>query len=340
MDHDAAYKRLFSHRRMVRSFLDSFVPEPAARLDLSILEPLPAAFLADAGFRRRGDVVWRAGVAGDPSLTALVLFEFQSRPDARMVQRMEVYKALCLDAAARHPWGKDVGRLRLVPVVVYNGARKWTAPLDAPPVWTGAGQAAPRPSYRMVDLDALLEYDPAGADVAGALVGLERARTLGEFRAEAATLARLLSQPGDVAMAQAFSSWIAELMNKCGLRVQSPATTQLLTGGEPMIAETMKRWTQEWWQQGKNEGLQQGRNEGLRQGRNEGLRQGRNEGLQQGLEEQKVLLRQQAERKFGPEAAAAMDRLLEPMADPARLRAVGEAIVDCDAADELLNRVR
>ena len=241
-----------------------------------------------------------------------------------MVQRMEVYKALCLDAATRHPWGKDVGRLRLVPVVVYNGARKWTAPLDAPPVWTGAGQAAPRPSYRMVDLDALLEYDPAGADVAGALVGFERARTLGEFRAEAAALARLLSQPGDVAMAQAFSSWIAELMNKCGLRVQSPATTQLLTGGEPMIAETMKRWTQEWWQQGKNEGL----------------RQGRNEGLQQGLEEQKVLLRQQAERKFGPEAAAAMDRLLERVADPARLRAVGEAIVDCDAADELLNRVR
>ena len=233
-----------------------------------------------------------------------------------MVQRMEVYKALCLDAAIRHPWGKDVGRLRLVPVVVYNGARRWTTPLDAPPVWTGAGQAAPRPSYRMVDLDALLEYDPAGADVAGALVGFERARTLGEFRAEAAALARLLSQPGDVAMAQAFSSWIAELMNKCGLRVQSPATTQLLTGGEPMIAETMKRWTQEWWQQGKNEGLRQG------------------------LEEQKVLLRQQAERKFGPEAAAAMDRLLERVADPARLRAVGEAIVDCDAADELLNRVR
>ena len=192
----------------------------------------------------------------------------------------------------------------------------------------------------MVDLDALLEYDPAGADVAGALVGFERARTLGEFRAEAAALARLLSQPGDVAMAQAFSSWIAELMNKCGLRVQSPATTQLLTGGEPMIAETMKRWTQEWWQQGKNEGLRQGRNEGLRQGRNEGLRQGRNEGLRQGLKEQKVLLRQQAERKFGPEAAAAMDRLLERVADPARLRAVGEAIVDCDAAAELLNRVR
>ena len=237
-----------------------------------------------------------------------------------MVQRMEVYKALCLDAATRHPWGKDVGRLRLVPVVVYNGARRWTAPLDAPPVWTDAGQAAPRPSYRMVDLDALLEYDPAGADVAGALVGFERARTLGEFRAEAAALARLLSQPGDVAMAQAFSSWIAELMNKCGLRVQSPATTQLLTGGEPMIAETMKRWTQEWWQQGKNEGLRQGRNEGL--------------------EEQNVLLQQQAERKFGPEAAAAMDRLLERVADPARLRAVGEAIVDCDAADELLNRVR
>ena len=118
-------------------------PSPAARLDLSILEPLPAAFLADAGFRRRGDVVWRAGVAGDPSLAALVLFEFQSRPDARMVQRMEVYKALCLDAATRHPWGKDVGRLRLVPVVVYNGARKWTAPLDAPPVWDrrGAGRA-------------------------------------------------------------------------------------------------------------------------------------------------------------------------------------------------------
>ena len=117
-----------------------------------------------------------------------------------MVQRMEVYKALCLDAAARHPWGKDVGRLRLVPVVVYNGARKWTAPLDAPPVWTGAGQAAPRPSYRMVDLDALLEYDPAGADVAGALVGLRArpdARRVSRRGGDACAIAVATGRRGD-----------------------------------------------------------------------------------------------------------------------------------------------
>ena len=234
---------------------------------------------------------------------------------------MEVYKALCLDAAARHPWGKDVGRLRLVPVVVYNGARKWTAPLDAPPVWTGAGQAAPRPSYRMVDLDALLEYDPAGADVAGALVGLERARTLGEFRAEAATLARLLSQPGDVAMAQAFSSWIAELMNKCGLRVAEPGDDPTTDGRRADDRRDDEALDARVVAAGQERGLAAGQKRRLGRAESPSSATG---GAQ---------VRTGSGGGHGPVARAQWQT-------PARLRAVGEAIVDCDAADELLNRVR
>ncbi len=229
-----------------------------------------------------------------------------------MVERMEVYKALCLAAAASHPWGRDMDRMGLVPVVVYNGSRRWKASVNAPPAWIGDAETKSRPSYRLVDFGALGEYDLAAADVAGALARLERAKTAAEFQAEAEALTRLLAVPKDAGLRRAFSLWIAALMQERGLRAEQLETTQLLAGGEPMIAETMDRWTQEWFQQGRREGVQ----------------------------EQKALLRQQAERKFGPEAADELARLLEHEADPARMLAVAVLIVDCETGDKFLDRVR
>ncbi len=91
-----------------------------------------------------------------------------------------------------------------------------------------------------------------------------------------------------------------------------------------MIAETMDRWTREWFQQGREEGLK------------EGLKRG----SKQGLKEQKALLRQLTERKFGPGAAEELDRVLEGTTNPERMRAAAVAIVDCETGEELLDRVR
>ena len=65
--HDAAYKTLFSHPRVVGDLLRGFVPEPwTDALDLDSLEKLPADFASDDLRRqRRADAVWRIRFRGE-----------------------------------------------------------------------------------------------------------------------------------------------------------------------------------------------------------------------------------------------------------------------------------
>jgi len=52
------------------------------------------------------------------------------------------------------------------------------------------------------------------------------------------------------------------------------------------------------------------------------------------------LLHQLTVRKFGPETAAEVSRVLAADPDPERIARIAECILDCDAAEELLARVR
>ena len=62
--------------------------------------------------------------------------------------------------------------------------------------------------------------------------------------------------------------------------------------------------------------------------------------LERGLERERRLLVRQVERKFGTEVAEPVARLLAGIGDPDRLQDVGEWIVDCDAGNELLARLK
>ena len=62
---------------------------------------------------------------------------------------------------------------------------------------------------------------------------------------------------------------------------------------------------------------------------------------QQGIEAgQRMLLRLQAARKFGSETTEELARLLARTPDGEQISRVATAIVDCDAADDFLARVR
>lgn len=60
----------------------------------------------------------------------------------------------------------------------------------------------------------------------------------------------------------------------------------------------------------------------------------------QALVESRAMLSRQAERKFGAEAGARLAALLAEVADPERLAAVGDLVIDCADGAELLARVR
>ena len=96
------------------------------------------------------------------------------------------------------------------------------------------------------------------------------------------------------------------------------------------LEERVISWREPW--------IRHGREQGLRQGREQGLRRGVERGLRQGLDEERVLLRRQAEPRFGADTAERLFTLLLRESDPQRLAAVGVAIVRCETGDDLLRR--
>ena len=57
---DSSYRQFFSHPRMFRELLQSFVHEDwVAEVDFSILEPVNAHFVAKRLKKRESDVIWR-----------------------------------------------------------------------------------------------------------------------------------------------------------------------------------------------------------------------------------------------------------------------------------------
>ena len=70
-----------------------------------------------------------------------------------------------------------------------------------------------------------------------------------------------------------------------------------------------------------------------------GLERGREQGLEQGRAEERALLCRLAARKFDAATGERLSAALADVADPARLAAVGDWIIECGTADELLARV-
>ena len=93
--HDAAYKDLFSHPRMVEDLLRGFAARGwSGALDFTTLEKLPADYVSDDLQRRHGDAVWRLRFRGETWAYLLVMVEFQSTDDRYMAVRLLVYTGL------------------------------------------------------------------------------------------------------------------------------------------------------------------------------------------------------------------------------------------------------
>ena len=82
-----------------------------------------------------------------------------------------------------------------------------------------------------------------------------------------------------------------------------------------MLAERAKQWTEQWFAEGRETGLR--------------------EGLEQGRRDMAARL---VRLKFGDAAAARLSPLLDRIADPAVLAEVGDWVIQCVDAADLLAR--
>ena len=251
-----------------------------------------------------------------------------------MAERMQEYAALLRGDLARE------GRLRgpgggpppLLPVVLYNGRRPWTAPLDLGSRGVGLSAALadmqPKFKYALVEVRRFapgalalgLRGDASGVNFALAQFALENASAK-ELPAAMTAIARLLKAEGELGLAESFAMWVEGVLEPM-LGVRLPSLMNMMEE-PPMLAETLDEWAEEKYQQGRVAGMERGMERGHFKGRVEGER---------------ALLIRLAQRRFGADIAEALSKLVGGVDDPDRLAEVGDMVVDCATGRELLDR--
>ena len=127
----------------------------------------------------------------------------------------------------------------------------------------------------------------------------------------------LLGAQPDEELRQAFAAWLRQGLRLAGRLPEGggDALAQLQEM-HTMLEENVREWTREWLEKG------------IAQGRAQGIEQGR------------ALLCRQAARKFDAAAGELLAAALAGVTDPDRLGRVGDWIIECATAPELLAHVR
>ena len=329
---DAAYKNLFSHPRMVEDLLRGFAARGwSERLDFSTLERLSAEFVSDDLRQRRGDGLWRVRFHDDTWLYLVVHLEFQSKVDRYMALRMLVYTGLLYqDLVRREELGPNGELPPVLPVVLYNGASRWTAAEDVAELIAPAGEALARcqPSQRYFLLDERVqgEDDLPRRNLVSALVALENSRSSADLKRALGALYDWLQGPGEREIRSSFREWTERVGAQRIFGTEGEFSVQTSEEMHTMLAERVEEWTREWVEKGREQGIEQG------------IEQGVEQGIEQGLAEERRLLCRLAGRKFGGETAGRLSGLLDGLTAPGLLAEVGDWIIDCDTGEDLLDR--
>ena len=154
-----------------------------------------------------------------------------------------------------------------------------------------------------------------------ALIGREKTRDAAGLREALKALSDLLRKQKDDALTQAFVTWLHQGLRHAGrLPADGEDPLAQLRETQTMLEETVREWTREWLEQG--------------------IAQGMEKGIEQGRNEERALLCRQAARKFDAGAAEGLAAALAGVTDPDRLARVGDWIIECASASDLLARVR
>ena len=317
---DAGYKLLFSAPEVVRDLVLGFIPDAwLAGLDYSTLEKVPASYVTDDLRRRSDDVVWRVK-AGEDWLYLYILIEFQSRVDPFMAVRMLVYVGLLYQDLIRRKEVKPGQTLPpVLPIVLYNGGKTWTAATDLanllPKVPGLVAEYLPQLRYLLIDENHYGEAELAGMrNLVAAIIRFEHP-------ADDRDLLRLIDLlndwlAGQPELRRLFALWIRALLRRRSRNLLVIPQVSDLTELKMTLAEKFDQWAEEY----KRKGLLEGRQIGLQEGRQEGRQEG-----------ETLLLQRQMIRRFGPLPPEVLERIARASVE--EIETWGERVLDATSLE-------
>ncbi|MDP5020541.1 MAG: Rpn family recombination-promoting nuclease/putative transposase, partial [Rickettsiaceae bacterium] len=152
--HDALAKKVLENPVAAREFLEEYLPEEFKDfIDINTLKVEKESYVEDSLKRRLSDVVYSVSTKDQDKAFIYCLCEHQSSSDHWIALRLWQYSLLLLE---KHKKKKD--KLPLVlPLVLYNGKDKYTAPKN---IWELFGnptlaKKAMSEDYRLIDLQSM-----------------------------------------------------------------------------------------------------------------------------------------------------------------------------------------
>ena len=320
--HDASYKALFSHARMVEDLLRGFVPQAwVQELDFASLEKLNASYVADDLRHRHGDVVWRVRFR-EHWLYVYLLLEFQSTVDTFMAVRLLSYTSLLYQDLIRTEQLSAHRKLPAVlPIVLYNGEPRWTAAVEVAelqetvPLELKAYQ--PQQRYLLLDEGAFSEAELAPLqNLVAAVFRLENSRSPQAVLVVISALIEWLQQPEQISLRRAFTVWIKRVVLAEADTAELSEHIIELEEVRTMLAQRVQQWKREWRESGFAEGLERG------------------------LAAERQMLVRQTRIRFGGVIAEQLSQLLNHIHDAEQLAQIGEWLMASETGDRLLVQVR
>ena len=338
LNHDASYKYLFSTPEMVRDLIAGFIPDPWLQsLDYATLEKVPGSYVTDDLRHRADDVVWRVKVGGN-CVYLYLLIEFQSVVDRYMALRMMVYTGLLYqDLIKRGEILKDGKLPPVLPIVLYNGAPRWSAAVEVadliPAVPGLVAHYRPQMKYLVIDEGAYSEGHLASLqNLVAALFRIEHPSTPQSMRELINLLEIWLTDMPE--LKRMFAVWIrATLMRRSDYTIVLPEV-QNLKELNMALAERIAQWAEGYTVEGIKQGVQQGIKQGVQQGIKQGMQQGVQQGVQKGLQLGEALaLQKLLAKRFGVIPAEAIAKISS--ASSAQIEAWLDLVLDAPSLSAL-----
>ena len=308
--------------------LRAFASDLAHHLDFATLEQTPASFDTRALDQRHADMLWRVQTDGGRWLYILILLEFQSTVDRRMALRMMEYTVAIWKRLAAEDLGPGGEYPFVLPIVVYNGERRWTAPTDVCDLLAPVPKAllGYRPRHRYLLIEIQVE-DPAALppdNVFAMIARFEQAPTATVLEELVGSLPEWFSRIRLPELEELFMAWVTHVVTqRHGARGRE--LQRKLRREEETRMTTLIERARQWGEERDREWLRKGMEKGIERGRTEGER---------------ALARRLARDRFGPGAARELSQVLDDLPDAAEVPRVVKLIFQCETAEEFLKRVR
>ena len=261
-EHDMRYKKLFSNVKLVKELFESFVNVPFVKeLDFDNAEKIDKSFVSENFTEKESDIIYRVKHK-DRDVYIFLLIEFQSTVDKFMAVRMLRY---ILELYSYIIEEKKPDKLPAVfPLMLYNGDKKWTAPLLI---------------EELIDINIPLEYVPSFRyfkiaenefdkeylqEIKNAIAALFYVENLNksEIVENIETIFKIMEKE-DPEIISKITLFIRNYF-KNDETVYTAMTEKIIDEKEAkqMLAQTIEKWKTELITESYDKGIEQGKNDG------------------------------------------------------------------------------